>query len=165
MLLSPRAGLLSAVALSFAPGPKFASRSPCVPARVDVVASASLPSWSELEAELPSAVDTSGPIVIAADAADADDLTGKTVLYRDACGYCPYSERLWLALEIKCVPFVTCLVDDEYSKAPGEAGSLPRVQWPDGTTDEDTMVILERLQREYPRPPDLFPDKSVAVGA
>ena len=157
---------MSALVLAVAPNP-FALRTSLlyahrVPARTAMIASASL-SWATLEDALPSALDTSGPATIAGNAS-GEDLAGKLVLYRDANGHCPYTERIWLALEIKRIPFVTCLV--EHSEIPpGEAGALPHVQWPDGSTTDgsDTLHILERIEREYPQPPSLFPDKSVTV--
>ena len=131
------------------------------------VASAAIgrPTWSELERRLPSSVAPAAPAVLSAAQADTADLEGKAVLYRDRNGWCPYSERIWLALELKKAEYVTCLVDDDYSVPPGDEGSLPRFRCSDGTTYEssDIVQILERIDKEYPQPPLLFPDVSVSV--
>uniref|UniRef100_A0A7S1YZM1 Uncharacterized protein n=1 Tax=Trieres chinensis TaxID=1514140 RepID=A0A7S1YZM1_TRICV len=56
------------------------------------------PSWSDLEARLPSAL-VPGPAVYGVgEGPEAADLKGKTVLYRDSNGWCPHSEQAWLAL-------------------------------------------------------------------
>ena len=135
--------------------------------------STSLPTWSDLERRLPSSVHPADPAVYHSvrdndglDVTDAAvDLEGKTVLYRDSNGWCPYSQRVWLALEMKRADFVSVLVDvdvDEYS-----AGTrLPRVRWSDGTTSEagEVYAILERIEKEHPHPPAFYPDVSVSVG-
>ena len=56
-----------------------------------------LPTWPDLAQRLPSAY-PSAPFVYDG-AIDTASLSGKTVLYRDRQGWCPYIERLWLALE------------------------------------------------------------------
>ena len=125
----------------------------------------SVPTWSDLERRLPSSVDPSRPAVYHASSVDDAELRGKTVLWRDRRGWCPYAERVWLAFEVKNADYVTVLVDDDYSATPGAAGSLPRVQWPDGTMQDGSAVraILERIETEHPHPPRFFPDVSVSV--
>ena len=56
-------------------------------------------------------------------------------------------------------------MDDDYSATPGEEGSLPRVQWPDGTTHDGSAIaaILERIEEEHPHAPNFFPRISVTV--
>ena len=137
--------------------------------RAGVVASASLLTWSDLESRVPSSVDPMRPAVYDAEKVSAADLEGKLVLFRDANGWCPYAQRVWLALEIKQAEYVTCLVHHstpaDYS-APIEKGSLPRVQWPDGSTEDGSSIgaILERIEQDYPQPPAFFPKASVSVG-
>ena len=56
-------------------------------------------------------------------------------------------------------------MDDDYSATPGEEGSLPRVQWSDGTTHDGSAIaaILERIEEEHPHAPNFFPRISVTV--
>jgi hypothetical protein len=137
-----------------------------VPALAAVIPySAARPSWADLEVRLPSSVAAAGQAVYDS-TVQADVLKGKTVLFRDRNGWCPYAERVWLALEMKKADYVTCLVDDDLkATTPGEKGSLPQVQWADGTMDDGSAIIaiLERIEEEYPHPPHLFPDVSVTV--
>ena len=64
-----------------------------------------LSSWSELESRLPSCASTEMP-TFDADTVDPAALEGATVLYADRNRWCPDSERVWLALELKCA--LTC---------------------------------------------------------
>ena len=59
-----------------------------------------LSSWSELESRLPSCACTEMP-TFDADTVDPAALEGATVLYADRNRWCPNSERVWLALELK----------------------------------------------------------------
>lgn len=120
-----------------------------------------LVSWSDLEDTTPRIL----PSVFSEAELSEPIAAGKTVLYRDANGWCPYAERVWLALELKNADYVTCLVDNEDAAEPGSVGSLPRVRWADGTSDDGSNIlsILERIEREYPQAPALFPDMSASV--
>jgi len=123
-----------------------------------------LSTWSDLETRLPSCASIEMP-TFDADTVDPAALEGATVLFADRNRWCPNSERVWLALELKQVHYVTVLVDDEYSATPGEDGCLPRVQWPDGTTNDGSGIraILERIETEHPHEPNFFPRISVTV--
>jgi len=141
-------------------------RAAAVAPRATIVAAVS--SWSDLESLVPSSVDLARPAVYHADTVSAAALAGKTVLFRDANGWCPYAERVWLALELKVANYVTCLVHHRMPAdygTPGEERSLPRVQWADGSMDDGSSIgaILERIEQDYPHPPALFPKTSVSV--
>jgi glutathione S-transferase len=92
-----------------------------------------LPKWSELESKLPT---TSAPVFHDALPTNSQ---GKPVLFRDKNGLSPTAQQLWLAFEIKEADYVTVLTDDE----------TPSVLWPDGTTQTDPLMILERINHEY----------------
>ena len=121
-------------------------------------------TWSDLETRLPSCASIEMP-TFDADTVDPAALEGATVLFADRNRWCPNSERVWLALELKRARYVTVLVDDDYSATPGEDGCLPRVQWPDGTTNDGSGIraILERIETEHPHEPNFFPRISVTV--
>jgi glutathione S-transferase len=74
-------------------------------------------------------------------------------LYRDRTAACPFCQRVWLALEVKGIDYITVLHDEEL-----------RVEWPDGTTQQDSLDILERIQKEYPGEPNFYPKVSASVG-
>ena len=80
--------------------------------------SADIPSWKDLAAvtncnglELPVAEDgrsfTSDP--------NLSDGTRPT-LYRERHGWCPYSERVWLAMEAKGIAYDTIYIDNIYGR-------------------------------------------------
>ena len=121
-------------------------------------------TWSDLETRLPSCASIEMP-TFDADTVDPAALEGATVLFADRNRWCPNSERVWLALELKRARYITVLVDDDYSATPGEDGCLPRVQWPDGTTNDGSGIraILERIETEHPHEPNFFPRISVTV--
>lgn len=111
-----------------------------------------LPTWTVLESTLPTAF----PPTVHTSEPKEEDLEGKLVLYRDKDGLCPYSEQVWLALEVKGLDYVTVLTDD--------ADSFPKLQWPDGTVQTESLKILERIQKEFSEEaPNFYPKISQAV--
>ena len=89
-----------------------------IPTTVLNAASNDIPSWKDLEAatqcdshELPIAADgrsfSSDP--------NLSDGTRPT-LYRERHGWCPYSERVWLALEAKGIDYDTIYIDNIYGR-------------------------------------------------
>ena len=111
----------------------------------------SVPTWDALESRLRSAVCPEPPVY---DISDADNIpSNQLVFYRDRNAECPFCERVWLALEIKGIDYITVLHDEEL-----------KVTWPDGTTQHDSLDIIERLDKEYPGEPDLYPRVSQSVG-
>mmetsp|Transcript_32335 Transcript_32335/g.71415 ORF Transcript_32335/g.71415 Transcript_32335/m.71415 type:complete len:438 (-) Transcript_32335:68-1381(-) len=123
-----------------------------------------LPSWKDLEAKLPS-LRHAGPAIYdttVSGPVDDANLKGKLAVYVDRNHWCPNTQSALLALEVKNAEYVKVLVDNDYT----EPNTLPRVQWPDGTVQEgkDMYDILEKIQKECPDGPDLYPqDISVSV--
>jgi glutathione S-transferase len=85
----------------------------------------------------------------------------RLVFYRDEQGLCPYSQQVWLALELKgVVDYVTVLT----SSSSGEEQTTPKLQWPDGTVQTDSLDILERIELTFAdRSPELYKQISKAV--
>ena len=82
-------------------------------------AAADVPSWKDLSSvtqcdshEQPIAVNgasySSHP--------DFGDGTERPTLYRERHGWCPYSERVWLALEVKGIEYDTIYIDNIYGR-------------------------------------------------
>lgn len=115
-----------------------------------VHALSSVPTWVALESRLPSAV-CPEPVYDISDAKNipADHL----VFYRDRTAACPLCQRVWLALEVKGIDYITVLYDKEL-----------KVEWPDGTTQHDSLDILEKIEKEYPGDPNFYPKVSASVG-
>lgn len=118
-------------------------------------------TWTDLERRLPTSVTNIGPEA----PFNAEQAKGRVVLFRDSNAWCPFSERIWLALEVKNADYITCLVDDDYRQPPLAKGSLPRIKWRDGTTMDgsDPVAMLERIEQEWPHEPLFFPKVSVSV--
>jgi len=94
------------------------------------------PTWPQLTSLLPSAVPES---------------TGLT-LHRERNGWCVHSAQIWLALEVKGVPFATVQ----------EIGtSAPALHWPDATVQTDSVEVLRALDAALPSTTPLWPPAGV----
>ncbi|CAK9018269.1 Protein IN2-1 homolog B (Glutathione S-transferase GSTZ5) [Durusdinium trenchii] len=89
-----------------------------------------------------------------------DDLNG-LVLFRERNGWCPYSERVWLALEAKGLDYTTVLVDNYGSRAAWIGGQTPQLQWPSGKRQGESLDIIKALDVEFPDMPKLWPNSAV----
>jgi glutathione S-transferase len=124
-----------------------------------------LPSWTTLESQLPL---VSPPPVFKNKLPEAFHLQQSQsllVLYRDEQGLCPYSQQVWLALEIKGIDYVTVLISGETTThSTTTTTTTPRLQWPDGTVQTESLDILQRIQDSFPdTAPDLYRRISKAV--
>ena len=121
--------------------------------------SLALPTWTALESQLPSALPPVYKEKLPESFYDGNHEMNENeplVLYRDEQSWCPYSQQVWLALEIKGISYVTILTSGE--------DNTPRLKWPDGTVQTDSLEILERVQSTFPQKgPDLFRRVSKAV--
>jgi glutathione S-transferase len=125
-------------------------------------------TWQALEAQLPKAPP---PTIIDAvhHRSSPPPLPDETiVLYRERNGWCPYSERVWLALECKNLPFATVLIDNTGGGRPSWFGSTtPRLRWPDGSDMGESMDIVRAIDDRYGGGPRLYgpPDAQKLVAA
>lgn len=90
------------------------------------------------------------------------------MLYRDKHCICAACESVWLALEVKCVDYVTVLVEN------CEEEQLPRIVWDNSNnshddtslTITDPVKLIEQIQSRYPdTSPQFYPKLSSAVDA
>jgi len=130
----------------------------------------SIATWDELEARLPSSLAPEPLIVDSALARERPALTGGgLVLYRERNGWCPYSERVWLALEHKGIEYETVLIDNTGGGRPSwYSGDTPQVRWPDGKQQKESLDIVKALDAAFPDTPPLWPPAgadAAAVGA
>jgi len=119
-----------------------------------------LPSWRSLEDRLPSARAPEPFSVDAALQSQQPRLDG-LVLFRERNGWCPYSERVWLALEIKGLSYSTVLIDNMGSRPSWFGGQTPQIRWPSGGSQGESVDILRRLDREFPESAPLWPNEEV----
>ncbi|KAK3263707.1 hypothetical protein CYMTET_27506 [Cymbomonas tetramitiformis] len=94
--------------------------------------------WSEFESKLPGkAPQTVWDTALNLPGPHPETRENCPVLYRDRNGWCLYSERVWLGLLYKGIPFDEVLVDNQGSKPRFwydiGGGTTPAVVWPDGT--------------------------------
>eukprot|EP00439_Symbiodinium_sp_Y106_P002166 s2255_g1.t1 len=98
-------------------------------------------SWAELEERLPSAVAEEPLLIDSVLQPDKPDLKGLT-LFRERNGWCPYSERVWLALEAKGLEYSTVLVDNYGRRASWLGGQTPQILWA-ATRHDSTPEVTE----------------------
>lgn len=110
-----------------------------------LLSSSAPPSWSELERALPSLQTEPLPTIDAAIESTPSRLDG-VVLYRERNGWCPYSERAWLALETTGVSYTTILIDNTGGGRPAWfSGTTPRIRWDDGSEQGESMDIVRGI--------------------
>ena len=111
----------------------------------------SLPS---LTASLPSSIDS------VLDPARPTFSQTRPTLFRERHGWCPYSERVWLCLEIKGIQYDEVRIDNTGGGKPSYFGGLtPQLRWPDGRTQGESMDLVRDLDSEYSdQGPRLYPD-------
>lgn len=120
------------------------------------------PSWQQLEELLPTSRVPEPRLIDSALDASEPDLKGLT-LFRERHGWCPYSERVWLALEVKGLQYETVLIDNTGPgrKPPWWGGSTPQVRWEDGHVQGESLNIVRALDDRYPHSPQLWPNENV----
>ncbi|CAK9027718.1 unnamed protein product [Durusdinium trenchii] len=101
-------------------------------------------SWPELEARLPCSQVPEPQIIDSVLQPKKPELKG-LVLFRERNGWCPYSERVWLALEAKGLDYTTVLVDNYGSRAAWIGGQTPQLQWPSGKRQGESLDIIKAL--------------------
>jgi glutathione S-transferase len=112
------------------------------------------PAWAKYEARLPSLA-VRCPLVV--DSVLQPDFTPavsneRAVLCRERNGWCPYSERVWLALEVKNADYDTVLIDNMMGGARPEwyTGQTPQVRFTgDAHFSGESIELIERIDREY----------------
>ena len=141
--LSPR-GVAAARRLRSVPrsplGASASDHSPQIPTW-DEIESALQPSFSEPRpSSIDSVLDPSAPSFSA----------DRPTLFRERHGWCPYSERVWLALELKGIPYDTVRIDNTGGGRPAYfGGQTPQLRWPDGRTQGESMDIVRDLDEFY----------------
>lgn len=77
-----------------------------------------------------------------------------------------YSERVWLALELKGIAYDTVRIDNTGGGRPQYfTGSTPQIRWADGRTQGESLDIIRELDRAFPDSSPLWPPATVEKGA
>lgn len=109
-------------------------------------------SWDSIEKGFGEAFRSSPPVSI--DSVLQPDKpsfsTSQPTLFRERHGWCPYSERVWLALEALNVPYDTVRIDNTGGGRPSYfGGQTPQMKWPDGRTQGESYDLVEALDTKY----------------
>ncbi len=114
-----------------------------------------LPSWSNIESILnPSLTYTPSPIIIdsALNPTSKPSFSqDKPTLFRERHGWCPYSERVWLALEVVDVEYDTIYIDNTgCGRRPSYySGQTPQIRWEDGSSQGESMDLVRKIHSKY----------------
>mmetsp|Transcript_12318 Transcript_12318/g.29610 ORF Transcript_12318/g.29610 Transcript_12318/m.29610 type:complete len:481 (-) Transcript_12318:24-1466(-) len=77
--------------------------------------------------------------------------TTRPTLFRERHGWCPYSERVWLALELLGVEYDTVKIDNTgHGPRPSYfGGQTPQIKWPSGKQQGESMDLVRELDTKY----------------
>mmetsp|Transcript_122 Transcript_122/g.188 ORF Transcript_122/g.188 Transcript_122/m.188 type:complete len:471 (+) Transcript_122:73-1485(+) len=111
-----------------------------------------IPSWSDIEHMFGSAYGEERPLSIDSvlDSSTPSFSTERPTLFRERHGWCPYSERVWLTLELLGIPYDTIKIDNTGGPRPSYyGGQTPQLKWPNGRTQGESMDLVHALIEEY----------------
>ena len=112
-----------------------------------------VPSWKGLENAIGDPLQQTPPVSI--DSVLERDQSvvfsdKRPTLFRERHGWCPYSERVWLALEHLNIPYDTVRIDNTGGPRPSYySGQTPQVRWPDGKTQSESMDLVVAIDERY----------------
>ena len=107
-------------------------------------------TWAALAALIPSVPQPAGP------SAGGGGTDLPVTFCREKNGWCLDSARLWLALEIKGIP---------YTERRVIASDAPQLLFSDGRVQRDSIAALQELDSCYPATAPLWPPQGVAESA
>jgi len=116
-----------------------------------------VPSWDEIETNLNPSLTYPQPsttIDSSSDKTPPKYSDTKPTLFRERHGWCPYSERVWLALEIKNVQYDTIYIDNSgYGGRPSYfSGSTPQIKWAEkdgGRFQGESMDLVRAIDTKF----------------
>lgn len=123
----------------------------------------SIPTWQDIEKSLEPSISQECPLSTIDSALQPEKptfSTEKPTLFRERHGWCPYSERVWLAFEVKNVHYDTIRIDNT---GPGRkpsyfSGQTPQMKWEDGKIQGESMDLVKEIDKRYPGDITLYPD-------
>ncbi|KAG7368576.1 glutathione S-transferase, N-terminal domain containing protein [Nitzschia inconspicua] len=109
-------------------------------------------SWEALERQLGASF--SAPLPVSIDSVlnpnTPNFSTERPTLFRERHGWCPYSERVWLALELIGVDYDTVRIDNTGGSRPSYyGGETPQLRWPNGKQQGESMDLVKQLDATY----------------
>lgn len=118
----------------------------CTP--LAVLSLSSVPTWQQLST-MPN---FSHEIPFAANGASFSsrpEISDKPTLYRERHGWCPYSERIWLALEVLGVDYDTVYIDNIYGRPSWYFGDTPQMRWENGKIQSESMDLVREVDKKF----------------
>ena len=111
-------------------------------------------SWSEIEGAIFGRQETEPVFPLSIDSVldptTPNFSTYHPTLFRERHGWCPYSERIWLIMELAQMDYDTVRIDNTGGPRPSYyAGQTPQMRWPDGRTQGESMDLLEEIDEHY----------------
>ena len=112
-------------------------------------------SWNEVEKALGASFKTEQPISVDSVLTPAKppfyDNPDCPILFRERHGWCPYSERVFLALEMANVEYYTIRIDNTGGPRPSYyAGQTPQMKWPDTSRVQgESLDLVEEVDARY----------------
>ena len=110
-------------------------------------------SWEDIETQLGEAYYEKHPNSIDSvlNPSKPEFSTERPTFFRERHGWCPYSERVWLALELAGVEYDTIRIDNTgHGPRPSYySGQTPQMKWPEGRTQGESMDLVEEIDRRF----------------
>jgi glutathione S-transferase len=114
--------------------------------------SAHAPAWEDLQEMLGTCYKSPTPSSIDSvlDPTKPTFSTSHPTLFRERHGWCPYSERVWLTLEILGIQYDTVRIDNTGGPRPSYfGGQTPQMKWPNGKTQGESSDLVHALDQQY----------------
>jgi len=125
--------------------------------------------WEDLEEKLGESWKATGKLPVTIDSvldpSPPKFSEDRPTLFRERHGWCPYSERVWLAFELECggnddsnaatnlIDYDTIRIDNTgHGPRPSyfASGQTPQVRWPEATRLQgESMDLVEEIDRRY----------------
>jgi glutathione S-transferase len=116
-----------------------------------IISVAFVAQWHDLESSLSIQSNAPTSIDSALDPSTPNYSSKRPTLFRERHGWCPYSERVWLALECTNTEYDTVRIDNTGPgrKPPYWGGQTPQMRWPDGKTQGESMDLVREIDERY----------------
>ncbi len=109
-----------------------------------------IPRWEDLSQAMPNLNHAQPSAVNGVSFSSQPSPKDTVTLYRERHGWCPYSERIWLALEAKQIDYDTIYIDNIYGRPSWYYGNTPQIVWDDGRTQSESMDLVREVDKRYP---------------
>jgi glutathione S-transferase len=114
----------------------------------------SVPSWTDLERQIGPSYQVEPPVsvdpAINTDPGIPPFSTDRPVLFRERHGWCPYSERVWITLELHDIAYDTIKIDNMGGPQPSYySGQTPQMKWANGCQQGESMDLVTGLDERY----------------